>query len=347
MRYNHVVTVVTNGTLSKQVDKLIDIEESAVRNLIFKASLHYLELKKKSMLKIYFENIRKVIQKGGSAYPSLVIANEYLPYLEEISEICMEELGNTPHCTPCMVCGNQYDIQHTLAVYPEITESLYQRVNNLFDSNVFKESVRFLNIDVQEHYCYAGKWSWIVDMGTGQVSKCHYVAAGKNFFEDIEKKFESNNPVACSCGISSCALQYNFFSLGIIPDVQGELQFGDLIYKEGLVSEFLRDKLNVNFAQMYGEDSTEEKYIKVLQGKNGQMNDVLGIYRWMKDYLKREGIDINLLQGNPFVQKRIQEAVYSKYLIGIYGMGREYKRYRFAIDFKVDFFVETEPGGEF
>lgn len=60
LNYGHVVTVVTNATITERIEKLIDCSEICKRNLILKCSFHYRELIKRGLLNTYFSNIKKL-----------------------------------------------------------------------------------------------------------------------------------------------------------------------------------------------------------------------------------------------------------------------------------------------
>ena len=96
-----MVEVVTNNTLDNKIMELLDSPKKDLKRLIVKCSLHWVELKRLNKVDSYFENIRKIVAAGASAYPFLVICEEYLPMLDEICETCERELGELPPCTPC------------------------------------------------------------------------------------------------------------------------------------------------------------------------------------------------------------------------------------------------------
>ena len=92
LRFGHYVTVVTNLTLTNRIDELLQIEPECLSRLCVKGSLHWLEMKRTNTVDVYFDNMNKVIEHGASSFPFLVLCKEYMPYLEEIRENCMEKI---------------------------------------------------------------------------------------------------------------------------------------------------------------------------------------------------------------------------------------------------------------
>lgn len=321
LEYGHIVTVVTNATLTKRIVELVNIKEYR-KNLIIKASLHYLELKKRNLLSTYFDNIKYIVESGVSCYPFVTICEEYLPYIEEISEYCFNYLGVKPQCSPCLEVINSDSTLYHSEFKPEITDELVKRIEKSFDTRIFNEIVKNRKMNPQEHFCYAGLWSFGVDFVTGNMYKCHNVPIDKNFYED--KTLELTEPIACSCGIESCCLQYNFFAEGLIPDYNSGMLLGDMIYTEGFVSKYIRDMLNVRFDEIYSSLSSVEEGQYILSNKNKQIKKIL---------MEKE--------RNPFLKEEIYRKKRSESKIYIYGSGHKYKQYRYSIGFKFEAFLDS------
>lgn len=293
LHYGHVVTIVTNATLSQRINELLDCPELDLRNLIVKASFHFEELMKRFLLSTYFDNIKAVLKKGASAYPFVVISPAYLNYLKEISELMQFNLGIKAHCSPCNKIKNEHDLIYSSDFDPVPTEKLMTELDKYFDTRIYRECVRYKDINVQTTFCYAGSWSLGVDLSTGSVLKCHnYPIYGKSFFENIDQPYEWDEPVAMSCGIESCCLQYNFFSEGLLPDFPGRYSLGQLIYQPGMISEYLRDKLDVRFDKEYQRLSQSEENRLVLKNKNQQISRL----RKEADYYKSILNNLQVLQ---------------------------------------------------
>lgn len=264
LKWGHIVEVVTNNTLNEKIEQLLKTPAEDIKRLIVKCSLHWLELKRLGKMEDYFENIRKIISAGASAYPFLVVCNDYMPYLDEISHRCMEEIGVLPQCTPCVVSNTTDEFFHADTVHtePPCTEELIELINNKFDSVLFKECVKMLSINPRKLFCYAGKYSFVVSLEDGLLHKCHNVPTKFNFIEDdiTQIKFE---PVGCECGIASCSLQYQFYGCGCIPELSELKTYSEMIYRQGSINETIRSMMDI---RLYEHDENyshleESKYL--------------------------------------------------------------------------------------
>lgn len=60
----HYVMIVTNATVSKRFDEIAQFPSELTKRLFFKFSYHYLELKEKNLLDVFFSNIKKEIGRA-------------------------------------------------------------------------------------------------------------------------------------------------------------------------------------------------------------------------------------------------------------------------------------------
>lgn len=250
LHQGHVVEVVTNNTLNNRIDELLDMPREDLSRLIVKCSLHWLELKRLKKVDDYFSNIKKVIAAGASAYPFMVICEEYMEYWQEICEKCEEEIGALPECTPCVVGERRVGILKgdTKTTKPECTSEFVRQVQDTFHSRLFEESVRFLSIDQTKTFCYAGKWSFGVGMGTGDMVKCHNLSADYNFYEDIDKKIELDY-AGYDCGLSTCSLQYQLYGLGVLPEINHVPTYSEMICeRRGLFTKEVADLMDTKIS---------------------------------------------------------------------------------------------------
>lgn len=258
LELGHYVEVVTNLTLENRIDELLDTSKENLSRLCVKGSLHWLELKRLGLLDIYFRNMKKVIDAGASTYPFFVACQEYEPYLEEIRDIFVEKFGEKglPQCSPCLLFDDKRDFfkYGKLRTTPECDEEFVKKMQELFHSEIFATCVRFLSVNPSEIFCYAGKWSFTVDMGTGMMGYCHNCISNNNFFQNQDEMPELD-AIACSCGISNCALQYNFVGQGLIPEIDGVPTYGQMLadtstiraeYKEAMDFKYYWDNTLYN-----------------------------------------------------------------------------------------------------
>lgn len=298
LKQGHVVTVVTNLTLNNRIDELLDLPKEYLKRLIVKGSLHWLELKRLNKIDDYFNNMQKVLAARASSFPFLVLSEDYMPYLDEIEKTCKERLNAMPHCTPSIVF-EEHQINGKTRTNPECTEEFVNFVNNKFNSEIFKASVNYLDVDIKKIFCYAGEWSFGVHLKTGGMVKCHNCSPEANFYKELPKLL----PIGNNCRIANCALQYNFIAEGLIPEGPRTPAFGDMLGRENLINEEVRNLLNVRFSDLHKHYTLHQqekinakvadKFKKLLENKPNisLKNKIrLKIYNNLKKKLEKKGL---------------------------------------------------------
>lgn len=259
----------------------------------------------------------------------MVICQDYVSELETIAKIMMVNLGVVAHCSPCIEVNSSYDVRFGSFINPIPNEKLLARLDENFDTRIYRECIKYKSIDTQSTFCYAGCWSIGVDFITGKLSKCHgYPIDSDSFYCNIDESYLWGKPIAMSCAIESCALQYNFFSEGLMPDNPSKYTYGQLIFQPLLISEYLRDKLDVRFFEIHQRLSKEEEYDIALQNKNVQIHRLE-----------------NELRANPFINPIIREMIKKGKKIAIFGTGRVYEKYKYSIDFSVYCYLDSNADG--
>ena len=239
----HSVCIVTNLTLNNKIDRLInEIPNEQLKNLCVKGSFHYLELKRLNKLDDYFNNMKKLVAAGASSYPFLVISKEYEPYIDEICKVCIDNIGELPHCTAYMNFKSCSEVYPLDTYTPEYVKYLKEK----FKSKIFDLFDKMLKIDVHKEFCYAGEWSFIVNIGTGGMMKCYSAPGEANFFEDPDN-MPKLEPIGTNCQMSNCSLYYDLVSLGMIPNLEEIPTYGDLLNKEKIFNPEYIQQLQTKF----------------------------------------------------------------------------------------------------
>jgi organic radical activating enzyme len=97
LKAGHYVAFPTNGTLTNQFKKFADFPKDCLNRLLVSFSLHYKELMRTNNLDVYFNNIKFVKSLGCSYALPFCLYDGYVPYLNEIKDICLKELGHLPY----------------------------------------------------------------------------------------------------------------------------------------------------------------------------------------------------------------------------------------------------------
>ena len=99
----HYCMIVTNGTITPKFKKLTELPQESRNKLFIKFSYHYLELKRLNLLDVFFENVNRMKDAGISYTVEVTPSDEYIPYIEEIKQTCLERVGALPHITVCRI----------------------------------------------------------------------------------------------------------------------------------------------------------------------------------------------------------------------------------------------------
>lgn len=213
LKEGHYVNVTTNGTLSKPFKRLIELCGDNIRHLHLSFSLHYLELKKHNLLETFFENIQNVHSAGASILVQINLCDDYIPYLEEIKNICKKKVGAFPQ-----VALTRDESVRPMKIFTSMSDEEYYRTGSLFNSRLFDFTYKNFNVK-REEFCYAGDWSGVLNLQTGWLSKCYANNEGQNIFEDLDEPiyFEA---VGKNCRNDYCVNSSHFMSLGVIPSIK-------------------------------------------------------------------------------------------------------------------------------
>ena len=164
---------------------------------------------------------------------------------------------------------------------------------------------------------------------------CQVFCYPQPYCRSVDKPYQWGIPIGMSCAIESCCLQYNFFSENILPAFPGKYSFGQLLYQKGMISEYIRDKLDVKFDEIYRRETPGKETEIALANKNIQI-------RRLENELMKSEI------GNPFLSRKVSEMVCSGKKIAVYGRGGLYKKYRAQADVEISCFLDSyAEGGTF
>lgn len=225
LKQGHYINITTNGTLTKQIQKLLQYTESYHSHIHMSFSFHYIELKERGLLDTFFENIKMVKAAGCSILLQINLVDEYVPYWEEIKTLSIRHTGALPQ-----VALTRDETSGTYKILSGMTREQYESIGNEMKSPLFNCTCE--NFMVKRHeYCYAGLWSAKLNLGTGIMSACYGHGMVQNIFEDINKPiiFE---PIGKNCPFQYCFNSSHFISQGIIPELRDIPSYGELRNRE-------------------------------------------------------------------------------------------------------------------
>lgn len=226
LKQGHFLNITTNGTLTQQIDKFLEITEGYHDHIHISFSLHYVELKKKNLIDVFFHNIQTIWNKGCSILLQINLVDEYLPYWEEIKFLSLKYVGALPQValTRKELSNGKYEI------LSQLTPDEYKIIGDEMKSPLFDFTYRNFNVRRTE-YCMAGWWSATLNMETGELTGCYGLGKKQNIFEDLDKKIDFY-PIGRHCKHGYCFNSSHFMSQGVIPSLLPMPSYGELRNRE-------------------------------------------------------------------------------------------------------------------
>jgi len=209
----HYVMLVTNGTLTNRFNEIIRFPKDFLDRLLIKFSFHYLELKKRNLFNNFFDNVKRIRDSGCSISLELTPSDEAIPYIEHAISICKAQAGAICHVT---VARNERN--PSLSLLTQHTRPQYENIWNRFQSDLFKFKMRVYG-EKRKEYCYAGCWSGLLNLVTGELKQCYRGDILQNIYENIEKPIYFS-PIGRHCPEPYCFNAHAFMTLGVIPSIK-------------------------------------------------------------------------------------------------------------------------------
>lgn len=247
----HYVMIVTNGTISKRFDDIASFPTHLNKHLFFKFSYHYLELKRRGLLDVFFNNIRKVRDAGCSFTLELTPSDDMVPYIDEIKQRAIAELGAPNHVT----IARDERTKNRLPMLTQLSRQDYIDTWKTFDSALFDYKLTIFGHKRRE-FCYAGDWSFCVNLATGKMKQCYRTYYRADIFRDISRPIPFRAIGNC-CKEHHCYNGHSLIVLGDIPS-QSTPTYAELRNRQSLDgSEWLRPEMKSFMSTRLKESNTE------------------------------------------------------------------------------------------
>lgn len=208
----HYVMIVTNGTLTQRIKEFIShISHENRTRLFFKISFHYLELKRRNLLDIFFNNIDLIRESGISFTLEATPSDELIPHIEDMKRICIERVGALCHITIA-----RDDRKKDKPILTSLSYEEYRQVWEQFNSPLFDYKFKIFG-ERRKEFCYNGLFGGILDLSNGIFRRCYNSPPIQNIFlkPDMPIKF---SPIG-KCMFSHCYNGHSWLVLGVIPEL--------------------------------------------------------------------------------------------------------------------------------
>lgn len=208
----HYIQIVTNGTLTKRFKEIAIWPSELLNRLFFKFSFHFLEFKRRNLMDVFFNNVRMMRDCGCSFTIEATPSDELIPYIEEMKQVSLDNVGALPHIT---VARNE----RTFHIKPltSLDWEIYKKTWSVFDSKMFEFKSQIFS-EPRKEFCYAGEWSAFVNMNTGMVLQCYCGMPLGNIYKNLDKPFNFI-PIGYGCGQPHCYNGHGTLCFGDIPEM--------------------------------------------------------------------------------------------------------------------------------
>lgn len=246
----HYVMIVTNGTVTKSFNQIADFPPELLKHLFIKFSFQYLEMVRLNILNKFFENVALMKKHGVSFTVEITPSDELVDHIDDVMKVCRENVGAV-----CHVSIARDETDEEFPVLSKYSFDEYKKIWSVFDSNLFdfKSQIFYKK---RKEFCYAGVWSFFVDLASGNVHQCGYHKIIGNLYEDICTPI-NYCAVGTNCKLAHCYNGHSFLALGAIPemDTPTYTQLRNRTCPDG--SEWLTDDVKYLFSSKLCESNEE------------------------------------------------------------------------------------------
>lgn len=207
----HYCMIVTNGTITPKFEEMSKWSEKIKNRLFIKFSYHYLELKRLKLTNIFFNNVKLMKKSGISFTVEVTPSDDYIPYIDDIKKECFEQIGAFPHITVCRVENGDVPLMSKLP------KKDFINTWKQFDSELFNFKIKIFG-EKRKEFCYAGAWSYFLQLDTGELKQCYRGRKLQNIYKDIDKSIK-REPVGRNCPDPHCWNGHAFLAFGDIPEL--------------------------------------------------------------------------------------------------------------------------------
>jgi len=250
----HYAEVVTNLSVTNVLERFLSWDRELLGRLEFKCSFHYLELKKKNLLNVFAENVKRVWKAGASATIEITPSDELIPYIDEVIAFSKEHFGALPHLTIA-----RDDRTESIDYLTKLDMASYEQTWAQFGSALweFKRTIFGMK---QKKFCYAGEWSLFINLCTGAAKSCYCGASLGDVLANPMEPFPQK-PIG-KCPIAHCYNGHAFLTFGLIPNAT-DVRYADVrnkICSDG--SEWLTPELKAFFSSYLPNQNKQYSRVK-------------------------------------------------------------------------------------
>lgn len=256
----HYAMIVTNATVDAAFNRMERWPKDVLERLFFKFSYHYLELKKRNLFEKFFRNIKRMRDAGASFTLEATPSDELVPYIDEMKEQSMREVGAWCHIT---VPRSERDMS-TIPLLSKMPPDEFYKTWRVFDSPFFEYKFSVFG-EKQNGFCRAGDWTFFLRMGTKTcvLDQCYCSYFGQDIFTDINRPIKFK-PIGHNCPMPHCFNAHAFLTFGAIAERNDPTYdiMRNRVCADG--SEWLKPRMKAFMAQRLRDNNAHPSYVSNL-----------------------------------------------------------------------------------
>ena len=188
---------------------------------------------------------------GCSFTLELTPSDDAIPYIDEIKQRAIAELGAPNHVT----IARDERTKNKLPMLTQLSRQDYIDTWKTFNSALFDYKLTIFG-HKRKDFCYAGDWSFCVNLATGKMKQCYRSYYRTDIFKDISKPIPFRAIGNC-CKEHHCYNGHSLIVLGDIPS-QSTPTYAELRNRQSLDgSEWLRPEMKSFMSSKLKESNTE------------------------------------------------------------------------------------------
>lgn len=209
----HYLSIITNGTIVPKIDAILAFPDKLLERMFFKLSFHYAELKRTNLLETFWKNVDK-IKNSPCSYSLEITPCDSL--IEEICNIKEEFMNHADGAMPHITFTRDSN-KEGLDLLSDLSLEEYKRIWSVFDSDLFDLKCDLYKKKI-DHVCYAGSWSYRINVVNGNLQSCYQQDLNGTIFDKPQKPLPILT-VGQGCNMDYCFNNHAFLAWGDVPEI--------------------------------------------------------------------------------------------------------------------------------
>lgn len=209
----HYLSIITNGTITPRIDEILQFPPELLERMFFKLSFHYAELKRTKLLEIFWKNVDKIKVSPCSYSIEITPCDSLVPEIDNLKKEFETRAGGAmPHITFTRDTNKE-----GLDLLSALTLDEYKNTWSVFRSDLFELKCRLYKKKIRQ-FCYAGNWSYRINVVNGNLQSCYQQELNGTVFDRGQKVLPLLT-VGHGCRLDYCFNNHAFLAWGNVPDI--------------------------------------------------------------------------------------------------------------------------------